>query len=209
MDGILFDYYGGILFNYYLHIDGKFYTDYTAASNASPSTTAMAMITYLGSETGEATYGFTHGLALAMTDAKEGNTYKWKTSNTDAGHTKQTNSNNFTSESGLQYNATHETNEYPAFWEAIFNNGHSNPAGCSDWFLPTGYQWNQMINAAGNYATLRDGFTNAGGTNLQSNGYWSSTEKGNTEAWAYGFNGGGWSDDNKFTGHYVRSAIAF
>ncbi len=45
--------------------DGKIYANATAATEA--STTAVAMITYVGSATGETS--FTHGLALAMSDA--------------------------------------------------------------------------------------------------------------------------------------------
>ena len=46
--------------------DGKIYLNMTAATGASPATTAVAMIAYVGSETGVA--GYTHGLALALTD---------------------------------------------------------------------------------------------------------------------------------------------
>ena len=194
--------------------DGK---AYMSAVLVPAGTTAVAMIAYVGSATGE-NAPYNHGLALALSDANSGNTCKWKTENTDAGHTKQTNSYNFTSESGLQYNdATHNTDTYPAFKFAMDNNGTAAPTGtgCSDWFLPTAYQWIMMINACrgvlgtnGNYADLRDGFSAVGGTNMHSY-YWSSTEKDNYNAWYYDFADGGWSFFQKKSTPYVRSALAF
>ena len=194
--------------------DGNIYAN--AADATAASTTAVAMITYVGSATGETSY--THGLALALSDANSGNYCCWKTDNTDAGHTKQTDSSNFTSESGLQYNdATHNTETYPAFKAAIANNGTAAPTGCSDWFLPTAYQWNQMINACKNvlgtknsYEDLRDGFYGVGGTNLANGTVWSSTERSDYKAWDCYFAEGRWDDDDKtYSNGSVRSAIAF
>ena len=193
--------------------DGK---AYMSAVLVPAGTTAVAMIAYVGSATGE-NAPYNHGLALALSDANSGNTCKWKTENTDAGHTKQTNSYNFTSESGLQYNdATHNTDTYPAFKFAMDNNGTAAPTDCSDWFLPTAYQWIMMINACrgvlgtnGNYADLRDGFSAVGGTNMHSYYYWSSTEKDNYNAWCYDFYDGGWTFFQKMSTPYVRSALAF
>ena len=189
--------------------DGKF------AARSSTGTN-VAMIAYLGSETGEAA-PYNHGLALALSDANSGNTCKWKTSNTDAGHTKQTNSN-FTEESGLQYNdATHNSDTYPAFKAAIANNSTAAPTGCSSWFLASGYQWNKMINACknvlgtqNNFKDLRDGFSGiAGASNLQSTNYWSSTEYDSGTAWRYNFGTGNWSNVNKGIGFRVRACLAF
>ena len=197
--------------------NGKIYNN-AAAAKADNNTMAVAMIVYVGSATGESS-PYNHGLALAMSDVDYGNTFKWKTESTDAGHTKQT-SSSFTSESGLQYNSytpDHNSDTYPAFKNAIDNDGTATPTGCSAWFLPTGYQWNQMINACKNvlgtknsYEDLRDGFTNAGGTNLQSSGYWSATEVNAEKAWRYYFSNGLWSRVNKGDDIYhVRSALAF
>lgn len=198
-----------------LAANGNIYANAAAATAA--GTTAVAMIAYVGSATGE-NAPYNHGLALALSDANSGNTCKWKTENTDAGHTKQTNSYNFTSESGLQYNdATHNTDTYPAFKFAMDNNGTAAPTDCSDWFLPTAYQWNQMINACMNvlgtknsYEDLRDGFSGVGGTNLRSGRYWSSTEY-DSSAWIYFFiDDITWGFGDKYYGlYYVRSALAF
>ena len=175
--------------------DGKFYAAGTSG--------AVAKICYLGSETAEAANGFNHGLALALSDANGGSTCQWKTSQTDAGHTKQT-SSAFTEESGLQYNdVTHNSDAHPAFKAAIANNGTAAPTDCSSWFLASGYQWKQMIGAAG--------LNNLG---LQGNAYyWSSTESSADRAWRYDFRdgtwGGIWSNNDKYFERQVRACLAF
>ena len=179
--------------------DGNIYADVAAATAA--GTTAVAMICYVGSDNGEAA-PYNHGLALALSDA---NTCKWKTSNTDAGHTKQE-SSSFTSESGLQYNATHDIAEYPAFQAAIANNGTAAPTGCSAWFLASGYQWAKMIASYGltNLKTTANGYTG-----LASGFYWSSSEYDANRAWYFNSGEGGWSYGKKGTYHLVRSCLAF
>jgi hypothetical protein len=159
----------------------------------------VAIITYVGSDNGESA-PYNHGLALAMSDA--GGSY-WRTSSTDAGHDKQTDSNNFTSESGLQYNATHNTDEYPAFKAAIANNGTAAPTGCSAWFLASGYQWTKMF--AGDAGGLK---TLAG---LVSGGfYWSSSENDAGYAWVFYSNDGDWNLGSKdFGSKLVRACLAF
>ena len=197
--------------------DGNIYLNAAAATAASPATTAVAMITYVGSATGETS--FTHGLALALSDSDANDGYfYWKTEQSDAGHIWQTDRNNFTSESGLQYNSFtpgHNTDTYPAFKAAMANNGTTKPTNCSDWFLPTAYQWNQMIDACKNvlgtknsYEDLRDGFNGVGGTNMVGE-YWSSTEDGTNTAWSYRFNLGYWASPPKTSYCIVRSALAF
>lgn len=186
--------------------DGNIYANATQASAL--GTTAVAMIAYVGSQTGESAYNYTHGLALALSDANGGNKCYWKTDNTDSGHSKQVYSN-FTSESGLQYNTTHNSDTYPAFKAAISNNSTAAPSNCSAWFLPTGYQWNQMINAAGDANQLRDCFSSVGGTNMQSNFYWLSTEHSSENAWCYNFNKNELVNGIKKYNFYVRSALAF
>ena len=196
--------------------DGNIYLNAAAAAAASPATTAVAMITYVCSENAESS-PYNHGLALALSDANDGYFY-WKTEQSDAGHIWQTDRNNFTSESGLQYNSFtpgHNTDTYPAFKAAMANNGTTKPTNCSDWFLPTAYQWNQMIDACKNvlgtknsYEDLRDGFNGVGGTNMVGE-YWSSTEDGTNTAWSYRFNLGYWASQPKTFYCIVRSALAF
>ena len=182
--------------------DGKF---------AAPSSTEtkVAMIAYLGSETAEAAYGFNHGLALAMSDASTG--CNWKTSQTDAGHITQYDSNNFASESGLQYNVMHnsEIDQYPAFKAAIANNSTAAPTGCSSWFLASGYQWSQMLGANGyglaNLKTTANGYTGLQGGAF----YWSSTERNTERAW--NFDSDSYYRDSIFKNndYRVRACLAF
>ncbi len=198
-----------------LAANGNIYANAAAATAA--GTTAVAMITYVGNATGETS--FTHGLALALSDANGGSTCSWSTS-TSTVHAYHSYSSSFESESGLQYNSydpDHNSDTYPAFKYAIANNGTIKPTNCSAWFLPTAYQWNQMINACMNvlgtknsYEDLRDGFSGVGGTNLRSGRYWSSTEY-DSSAWIYFFiDDKTWGLGDKYHGlYYVRSALAF
>ena len=177
--------------------DGKNYADATAASSA--GATAVAKIVYVGRNNGEAA-PYNHGLALALSDANGGTACKWSTSETKV-HTYNTTSNsNFAIESGLQYNATHNSDTYPAFQAAIANNGTAAPTGCSSWFLASGYQWLEMIGAVG-------GYSNWG---LQENdNYWLSTEYDAENAWTFGTYSGGCSSGGKGFDRRVRSCLAF
>ena len=69
-----------------------------------------------------------------------------------------------------------------------------------------------MITAAGGYTALRNGFTSVGGSNLESDYYWSSTEYENdtSEAWTFLFNNGSWGEFFKSTNYIlVRACLAF
>ena len=169
-----------------------------ASGDAGCTQTRVAKIVYVGNETGESPFGFIHGLALALSDA--GNNCQWKTSQTDAGHTTKQTSNNFASESGLQYNAMHnsEIDQYPAFKAAITYSPAA-PTGCSSWFLASGYQLKQMIGAAGGYNKL----------GLQSGFYWSSTEYDAIYAWVFATSMGNWFNSYKDLGFRVRACLAF
>ena len=188
--------------------DGNIYANADAATAA--STTAVARICYVGSATGEAA-PYNHGLALAMRDANSGSNCAWTTSTGSTVHTYTTTSSTFASESGLQYNATQNSDTYPAFKYAIANNGTAAPIGCSAWFLASGYQWERMISAAGGYAALRDGFGGVGGTDMQRVPYRSSTEHSSYSAWIFDFfsSSGSCRSDSKVDGYYVRSVLAF
>ena len=160
---------------------------------------AVAKICYLGDETGEAAYNYTNGLALALSDASTGCT--WKTENSDAGHTKQT-SSTFTEESGLQYNDAYDNfDTYPAFKAAITYSPAA-PTGCSAWFLASGYQWQKMAGAVGGYNNL--GLTVAD--------YWSSTEFDAVGAWVFDSGNGDWRNefmDSDYVPIRVRACLAF
>lgn len=183
--------------------NGKFYANNAATPSGN---TALAMITSVGIGTGEESK-YSHGLALAMSDA--GSKLKWSISEVNA-HEHQYRTSIFPYESGLQYNDTkHNSATYPAFQAAMsYNNGVS-PRGCSAWFLPTGYQWNLMFTSVGSSTDLRDSFSSVGGTNMQSAGYWTSTEHNQSFANYFDFSKGYWGTGSKIANFQVRACIAF
>ena len=83
------------------------------------------------------------------------------------------------------------------------------------WKLATQAEWNNMINANGGAANLRDGFTSVGGSNLIQGHkvYMSSTDVANSSgqaAYAYDFNMGSWTTGGKTsTGANARACLAF
>lgn len=175
--------------------DGKNYADEAAATAA--GVTAVAKIVYVGGKNCEAA-PYNHGLAIALSDANGGTACAWSTSKTKV-HTYNTTSSSFASESGLQYNATHNSDTYPAFQAAIANNGTAAPTGCSSWFLASGYQWLEMINATG--------LNNLG---LQESAvYWLSTELNADRAWEIHSYSGYWNNYDKGKDHLVRACLAF
>ena len=161
--------------------DGKF------AARSSTGTN-VAMIAYLGSETGDATY--THGLALALSDVSA-NKLSWD--NTYANNAGKT----------------------AAEWCSDWNTTKTITGGT--WMLPSKDQWNKMINACKNvlgtkndYRDLRDGFNGiSGASNLQSAYYWSSTEVNSDNAWDCNFLNGNWDSDYKDYYCRVRACLAF
>ena len=85
--------------------------------------------------------------------------------------------------------------------------------GCT-WKLATRAEWENMITAAGGFASLRDGFSSVGGTDMLSGNddyYWSSTTVGYDCAWSCTFSTGNWTDDyaDDYTTDYVRACLAF
>jgi len=88
---------------------------------------------------------------------------------------------------------------------------HTAPFTGGTWKLATKDEWDNMINAAGSYSALRDGFSSVGGTNMKSDNYyyWSSTENGSDFAWYYDFNLEECSNGDKEYNLYVRACLAF
>ena len=90
----------------------------------------------------------------------------------------------------------------------------STPVTGATWLLASKDQWDYMLgtNGAGSYTALRDGFTSVGGSNLQSDDYWSSTEceDDSNYAWGYNFVYGYWNNDYKgYSPIRVRACLAF
>ena len=212
--------------------DGKIYTNVAAAKAA--STTACAIIAYVGSATGESQ---NHGLAIAIKDASAGSSVKWSSSNNDELLTNfETVSQAVTTDqsdlSNSQTSGFNNVSNYPAFYAALNNtittsDGISAAApasGTSGWFLPSLYQWNMIVKGLSGKTTdlsssdnddykassLNTKIVAAGGTGLQSSGrYWSSTEYAGDNAWYFHAEYGSVGDRNKDQGYYVRSAFAF
>ena len=147
---------------------------HTYNADAACTKSRVAMIAYVGIETGVA--GYTHGLALALTDE---------------------------SSSGMYWNDAKT---------ACTNKNTSATVESASWMLPSRTQWETMGATRSTYTTLRDGFTSVGGSNLESDDYWSSTEYEDylNYAWLFEFGGGGW---NVYPKDYyyplVRACLAF
>ena len=87
---------------------------------------------------------------------------------------------------------------------------HTAPFTGGTWKLATKDEWDNMINAAGSYSALHDGFSSVGGTNMQSDYYWSSTEKDSNFAWYYDDQDlEDWDSGDKEYELYVRACLAF
>ena len=214
--------------------DGKAYAA-DDKDNLPSGVTAVAIIAYVGSATGEAS-PYTHGLAIAMKDAAAGGAVKWSSSRNDESLTNYTEEGPAvnTAQSGLSNSQTSgfdDVSNYPAFYAALHNtitvsDGISAAApasGTSGWFLPSLYQWNMIVKGlSGQSADLSYSDNNdltvsslntkieaAGGTGLQSDRYWSSTEYDINSALGFGAIFGGVWFYFKDTNRYVRSAFAF
>ena len=188
--------------------DGNIYDDAAAATAA--STTAVAMIAYVGNDA-ETSTTYNHGLALALGDVSDTKNWCSQTEATCLGTGHQ-----FDSEAGAKGDMAGIDNT-----DALVNNtGHAHdaasaargynsgthPAGTSAWFLPSAGQWDKMAAAAGSYANL---IANAGLQGGWDAAYWSSTEGGADFAWFFDSSQGkldGYSKDEEFR---VRACLAF
>ena len=178
----------------------------TASKAADAGTTAVAIITYVGSvgsvDASSETY---KGLALALADANGGNKAAWSSVAANCLDKQYVSAEDLTVDmSGIANTDTlvSDGHDHDAASAARNYNGGTYPAGTSEWFLPSAGQWQKMITAAGSYANL---VSNA---NLKSeyDPYWSSTEKGNGSAWTYAY--GKW-DYYGGISFYVRACLAF
>ena len=156
--------------------DGKF-------AARSSTGTKVAMIAYLGSSTG--VEGYTHGLALALTD--EAGDMTW----TDA-----------TGASGAAAHTPAAPTPMTSSWKLPSKDQWNKMIdACKN-----------VLGTKNNYQDLRDGFSGiAGASNLQSGlyFYWSSTESDSVIAWLYVFEDGVWGSDGKDIDRLVRACLAF
>ena len=153
--------------------------DGTFAARLSTTGTKVAMIAYVGSETGVA--GYTHGLALALSDEE---LMSWSTATGASGAAAHTPAAPTTTSSWMLPSKDQ--------WNKMID-------ACKN-----------VLGTKNNYQDLRDGFSGISrASNLQWLNYWSSTEDGSYNAWYYNFNAGDWFSNRKGFGNPVRACLAF
>ena len=106
------------------------------------------------------------------------------------------------------------TDEVNMAWEdaiaACSAKNTSTPVTDATWLLASLEQWQTMISGSKTYTALRDGFSSVGGTNMQSDSYWTSSHSDNQSANIYRFSAGTWGRGNKTaTSFRVRACLAF
>ena len=95
---------------------------------------------------------------------------------------------------------------------ACTNKNTSAPVASASWMLPSKTQWETMGATSSTYTTLRNGFNSVGGSNLESDYYWSSTEyeSDSSSAWTFLFSNGSWDGYFKSMNFIlVRACLAF
>jgi hypothetical protein len=125
--------------------------------------------------------------------------------------------------------AGHSSHGHAAATAAASNNDTAAPTGTSGWFLPSLGQWNLIVQGlaskkAGSAVTtdltesenntykaenLNSVITDAGGTGINTDGQWSSTEKDSDNAWRINFGSGRAEVRLKDKNYRARSVLAF
>ena len=183
--------------------DGKIYANATAANEA--GATAVAMIAYVGSETGDAEH--THGLAMALDESATEVAWSSDATTDLTGLTNVFNGGNSHGELGKAFadmsgiSNTNTIIENSTTSAAKSAKDKTQVTGCSQWFLPSSGQWIKVLNAyeagitetsnSGNLGTVsaenqtvnntfKTALESAGGTAIDLWGeYWTSTEYDN------------------------------
>lgn len=198
-----------ISLGWYLAKNGKVYENKSDADDI--GTGAVAAIAYIGT----LDKYFDKFLAIALEDAAASYAY-WSTQltavNTWAGtHAVTIGSTTYnTGTTGSSYYDKVSS----SFTTVTAANGTQPSSLKQGWRMPSMTDINAAVTGlgGGNYATLRDWFSSNGGTNMQSNYYWSSSEYSSSSdgAWARYFDNGYWYSNNK-TGlnGYVRAVFAY
>ncbi len=191
---------------------------YAAADkdNLPSGVTAVAVITYVGEAgTADASSATYKGLALALTDANNGDEAAWCSQySVTCLNTQYANKTDAKGDMAGIANTNallgHASHTHTAASVARNYNGGTHPTGTSEWFLPSAGQWDKMITAASGFENLRTNASLQSGNNWYSY-YWSSTEYTKIGAWLCYFEeyDGGWQTDDKDHTNYVRSALAF
>lgn len=215
--------------------DGKIYANAAQASAA--STTAVAIIAYLGSagsvDQSSSTY---KGLAIALNDV-DGVLKEWSTIDVACVSSSSNVATAIGYKNGIACTNTLTTNSSGT----CSGHTHAAASACrsnmpaapttytSDWFLPSLGQWQLICQGlaskkAGSPVTtavtsdtndtykssnLNSIIADAGGKQLAGNRYWSSTEYDTGNAWAMDFNEGSATNFGKKWTLIVRAALAF
>ncbi len=105
--------------------------------------------------------------------------------------------------------------ESPTIWSwasgtcTAKNNDTSYAVSGAYWMHANEGQWYTMIEAAGGYEALRDGFSGVGGINMQPSYYWWSNAYDKKNGKGYLFNHGRWAYCTKDANVLVRACLAF
>ena len=91
------------------------------------------------------------------------------------------------------------------------------PVAGATWKMASKDEWDTMVNAAGGYQQLRDGFGSVGGENLSTQSYYSSsTAYGDNKYWLYNFHDDegytirhGWTTSKTDKSGHLRPCLAF
>ena len=92
------------------------------------------------------------------------------------------------------------------------NKNTSLPFEDATWKLASEDEWDKMINAAGDYTALRDGFAAVGGDNIRMGQYWSGDDSGSGFVFVYKFVSGEWTTLDTKSGYAecnVRLCLQF
>ncbi|MBR1574525.1 MAG: hypothetical protein IJ652_06740 [Bacteroidales bacterium] len=208
--------------------DGKIYDTVAAATEA--GVTASGMIVYIGNagsvDESSSTY---RGLALALTDAPDGDGSQWGSNGSSSTCLSSANADFSTIVKVLDGIANTNTlvsdsHSHAAASAARNYSGPRPAAGTSGWFLPSIGQWNLIVKVLYKKSSgLQEGrefytaanvnpmITAAGGTGLKDGYYWSSSEHSAEWAWTYYTDWGGANKRGKTNTfiNYVRPVFAF
>lgn len=203
--------------------------EYSKRGNRTP----VAVIAYVGSNTGNSTY--CHGLAILLKQRSTSTPY-WSKYLSNSNPIQMTGTTPPV-EDGASYNISKylEYKEYSwgieipyQAFRAAYYTGYSDPQNTSGWFLGSAYQWERIMMAMGKtdterYNNLSTLFSTRGGEELilnnNSMSLWTCTEYDNEYAWyiklqqdnsnkTYKYSIGKEKKNND-TKHKVRSMLAF
>ena len=216
----------------FLVSDRKIYS--STAFDKTSGLKLCGVVAYVGNDTGEENYR--HGLVIAMKNFN-GNGYPWNNSSSS-----YDNPNHYNilsealdaKESGYSLSRLNSRNgdsyKWAAFYHSYWNNTGSDdrvtttaPSNTSGWFMPSIFQWNQIVNGLTGTTARLTTMENAnlsmleanktlealGAQPLQNGAYWSSTEHSVENAWLYWANSGKARDSKKSWSYYIRSVLAF